>query len=83
MKNPVRVRPHNWFDTNAMKAKHGVQVSLDGGPWRHVAKDGEPMLFDTEEERNKAMPLLHKRLSGARNVTIDVAPDEPTSTFHP
>lgn len=47
----MRTRKHDWFDTVEHKPKYGFQL-LVKGRWKHVAEDGKPCLFDTEEERD-------------------------------
>lgn len=55
-----RFRSHNWIDTRTMQPMFGIQGRHSEGGWAHVARDGKPLLFDTEQARNDALRELRR-----------------------
>lgn len=59
----MRTREHDWYDAKEGRPKYGIQV-LWRGRWLNVAKDGEPDLYDTPEERDARRAELRKQRVG-------------------
>lgn len=52
---PTAFRPSAWLDTSRMDLpelpiRYGVEARISARKWLPVARDGKPLIFDTEEE---------------------------------
>ena len=63
----MKLRKHTWFDVENVRVLYGIQCKAgetDG--YLNVAIDGEPCLYETEEERDRVFESLKssRSLSG-------------------
>lgn len=58
---PLKYRAKDWLNTDTMEAVYGVQAHFKGS-WVHVARNGEPLFFDTEYERTDWLKKARKKL---------------------
>lgn len=49
----MRTRPHDWYDEAVTRTLYSFQV-FHNGKWRHVAENGEPLLFAKANDRDAA-----------------------------
>lgn len=54
----ISYRPHNWLNTQSNKPVFGIQAKRPGGKWLHMARDSQPLLFNTAEERDAEIERL-------------------------
>lgn len=64
-----RFRPNVCFCLNSLSRKHGIQGQLERGePYRTMAEDGAPLLFNSSGERDAKLSDIRSRLA---NGTLD------------
>jgi hypothetical protein len=59
----ISYRAHDWYDTKKRTGRYGIQAKAVGYEcrWLHCAESGEPLLFDTEAERDSKLKELRRR----------------------
>ena len=45
----MKLKRHNWFDTETKTLKYGIQVRFSG-KWCNVLDSNGPCIYDTEQE---------------------------------
>lgn len=59
-----RFRPNVCFCLNSLSRKHGIQGQLERGePYRTMAEDGAPLLFNSPSERDAKLSDIRSRLA--------------------
>lgn len=56
-----RYRAHPWINIKDGTKRHGIQASIEKGKWMHMAEDGNPLIFDSEAERDAKLKELRQR----------------------
>jgi len=59
----MKTRNSQWLDTNTLRPLFGVQVLKDG-VWINAMLNGEPILCETEQERDEKRARVKKALRG-------------------
>lgn len=67
----MRTKIHNWYDPVNHRPLFGIMVFVKG-MWMNASRDGKPMLFEHEADRDKARAILRKQ----------PAPDSLTRVFN-
>ena len=58
----VRYRPHPWFNTKTNRKMFGIQARVGSGEWMHMAEDGNPLIYDSEADRDAKILALRQRV---------------------
>jgi hypothetical protein len=53
-----RFRPCDWINTKTMQPIYAIQARVGKNGWAHIFKDGKPMFFDREADRDAKLKEL-------------------------
>lgn len=56
----MKARPYNYFNIKTHEIKYGVQAYAFG-KWMPVARNGKPLMFDTEAERDAEIEVIKQQ----------------------
>jgi len=59
----MKTQATQWFNTKTMKPVYGIKVKHEG-KWLNAAENGKPLLFDSEEERDRKRKEIRNRPLG-------------------
>lgn len=57
MNNQIEIRPNDWINVNTLTEIFSLQIKHNG-KWCHVHSNGEPLFFDTAQERDEKIAEL-------------------------
>jgi hypothetical protein len=57
----IKYRPHDWFNTKTNSPAYGIQAKEDRGPWVHVRRGEDLLIFATAAERYAELENLRKQ----------------------
>ena len=59
----MKFRKSNWFDTENLVEKYGIQVKHPiSGRWCYCFEGSKPLIYDTIEERNNKIKELQETI---------------------
>lgn len=56
----MKTKTHNWYDAVKQRPLFGIMVFVRG-KWHNAMRDGRPMLFENEADRDAARAILRKQ----------------------
>lgn len=56
----TKFRKHDWLNTKEISIKYGIQAKTETISWSHCCDGGKPLIYDSEEERDKKLKELRK-----------------------
>lgn len=58
----MQFKRYDWLDVKNVKPIFGIQVrESNKDTWHHLSMNGKPVLYETEEERDKKLKELRKQ----------------------
>ena len=59
----IKARPFEFFNVETHEVKYGIQVRVAPRKWLPCAKNGSPILFDTEQERDEEIKRIEREVA--------------------
>ena len=58
----MKARPYDYFNVETHDVKYGIQVRVAPRKWLPCAKDGAPLMFETEADRDEEIKRIEREV---------------------